>query len=260
MLLLCAGDAMPAQQGVRLMNDRAWAFTQLLQRVLPGVETQCRGASSTDIRALANYSEGRLPAFYEWFLSQFGVHAGPFATPRFDFSIAAVLNNHREEREDGAAVLDDFVIAVGRDPLMPQDIAYDFRHCTPGDAQVTIARTPMFESLEAMLAWRLYQRHVLPSFGQRCNGVIRYHEADFGSVLDLAVEQLGFTRALATGAHAKVFDGPGCALTLLGNYHGYPTVAFELGSASSHRARALLGQLIAHGFEIQLLHWDPVIS
>lgn len=53
----------------------------------------------------------------------------------------------------------EFIIAAGCDPVLAQDIAYDLRYPTPNDARVTLAGVPLFDSLEAMLAWRLYERY-----------------------------------------------------------------------------------------------------
>ncbi|PRQ02061.1 hypothetical protein ENSA7_56340 [Enhygromyxa salina] len=72
----------------------------------------------------------------------------------------------------------------------PESLMSDSANRTPNDARVSLAEAPCFESLEAMLAWRLYP--------QRCNGVIRYHKADFGMEFDQATSDLGFARCSAS--------------------------------------------------------------
>lgn len=239
------------------MSDSPAAFIEMLARVVPDFETQARGARAAEIEALEGFCEGGLPSFYAWYLSVFGAHGGPFETRRFDFSIAAVLAHHRDAADDEDRDPEaPFVIAVGRDSVLPQDVAFDLGRRTPTDAFVVLAGAPIFDSLAAMLAWRLYERHRLPRFARRCSGVIRHRQVEFADELAVALEELGLVSTLDTGDHVKVLEGRDCAMTLLGNYFSMPTVAFELATPSSRHARALLGQLaVEHGFEIEALEW-----
>lgn len=232
-------------------------FVTLLHRVLPHLEPQPHGASPSAIQALRGVWDVDLPPFYEWFLTHFGVNAGPLATTRFDFSIDELLSAGGPDDGESQA----FTIAVGRDSVLPQDIAYDLRYPTANDARVLLARVPLFDSLEAMLAWRIYERYVLPRFPQRCCGVIRHRTEDFDAELVQATGDLGFASALEIGPRAKVLDGAGCAMTILGNYRDQPTVAFNLGTASSVHSRTLLGRLgVEYGFELEALSWTPSLE
>lgn len=240
-------------------------LTALLQRLAPGFETQCAGATDAQIEELRRIAGRPLPPFYEWFLSTMGRDIGPFAKARQDLSVDAILRTYAERlvEPDSRHLL----IAGDTNEDDPTLGFYDLDDITRGDAAVLVGQGygghlekthETFREMFAranLIAFRIRES---PSF---CRGTLTDPDRNVSAKIDAVTTELGFASALATGPYCKVLERDDMAMA------GWTSpsadrrhlMIFHLGGPSEAAVRKILGEIaLKTRLEIRLDQWGAV--
>lgn len=235
-----------------------------LQRLVPGLSDQWRGASPEQIDRIETLMGRTLPRFYRWFLMRMGASMGPVQYRSLDFSADRILS------PDAAGLVSGFgprffMIGYETDEVMPLHLFYDFDNQARDDARVSSIHSmggpthPQFDTFREMIAWGELCSWI-KSRPQTCAGSFDGHGDDVFAQLDSALMSFGFTKPIATGSNCGLYEYRDAAVSVSatpgdppGRYH-----FFHFGASNTGLVRRLLGVIANEtSLEVKIKEWMP---
>lgn len=239
----------------------------LLLRLVPNLEKERAPASEDVVEELEDRLEltgHDYPPCYRWFLSKLGGNVGALKPSLGGFTAANVL----EAYESGSVDLTGAQFLIGRipDAVMPLDVFYDLEHGVRDDALVcraVVEAGPVVNECETFreyIASRALMQFAVSTAPQRCFGAFVAPSDDAGERLDAAMDELGFTTPVPTGAFCGLYEREGMTMiakaTIKPDNEGIRV--FNVGGPSVAAIRRLLGEIAtATSFEVDADRWTP---
>jgi len=157
------------------------------------------------------------------------------------------------------------MIGFETDNMMPLHLFYDFDHPDRDDARVVsmdFYAGPIYEqfdTLREMLTVGQFVGLRISRLPQFCVGLFA-RETDTLSLLDSAMERLGFSKPTFTGANCAIYERADAAMSIYIARDDPPSryASFRLGGSNAGTVRRVLGALTSDlSLELKINEWEP---
>ena len=253
------------------VNELEPELDELLQRLIPNITNEWKGAESEEIdlieRMIKKVSGQEMPKFYRWFLMRMGQSMGSLETPGLDYSASTVISLNEDEVHNND---EDqfFLIAHSTDEVLPLNMYYDLEYPIRNCARVTKRASDggddfkQFETFREMIAWNSMLTFRVEKFPHLCKGTL-YDERGENVFLkfDPVMTSLGFEKSsIPTGSLCGLYDSKESAMVTLDSIDFGSEIsdgfAFTLGG-EARTLRAILGRIDAETDLILDVKNDP---